>query len=40
MADMTLQGKYLSNFMKKHPELMKLPPAERSRVFVQLLTGR
>lgn len=40
MADMTLQGKYLSSFIKKHPELMKLGTAERAHVFVQLLTGR
>lgn len=40
IADITLQGKYMTSFIKKHPELMKLPSAERSRVFVQLLTGR
>ena len=37
---MLVGGKCMDNFMKKHPELMKLPPAERGHVFVELMTGK
>ncbi len=37
--DIMIESKYMASFIKKHPKLMKLEAAERTRVFAQLLHG-